>query len=59
MHVCSVAAEWRQKWSKDVIIDLVCYRKFGHNELDEPSFTQVMLLTIDVTFIATPPYSHL
>jgi 2-oxoglutarate dehydrogenase E1 component len=39
INVCRVAAEWRSKFKKDVVIDLVCYRKFGHNETDEPMFT--------------------
>lgn len=37
-----VASEWRAKYGKDVVIDLVCYRKNGHNENDNPMFTQVI-----------------
>ena len=43
MHVCKVAAEWRNTFHKDVVIDLVCYRRQGHNEMDEPMLTQVLL----------------
>ncbi|XP_078181227.1 uncharacterized protein LOC144574989 [Carex rostrata] len=40
VHVCELAGEWRQTFHSDVVVDIVCYRRFGHNEIDEPSFTQ-------------------
>ncbi|XP_064421605.1 2-oxoglutarate dehydrogenase complex component E1 isoform X2 [Latimeria chalumnae] len=43
MYVCNVAAEWRNTFHKDVVVDLVCYRRMGHNEMDEPMFTQPLM----------------
>ncbi|MEJ1991224.1 MAG: 2-oxoglutarate dehydrogenase E1 component, partial [Maritimibacter sp.] len=39
VHAAKVATEFRQKFQKDVVIDIFCYRRFGHNEGDEPMFT--------------------
>ena len=43
VHCAKIAIEFRQKFSKDVVIDMICYRRFGHNEGDEPSFTQPLM----------------
>ena len=43
VYVAKVATEFRQKFGRDVVIDIFCYRRFGHNEGDEPSFTQPLM----------------
>ncbi len=43
VHSARIAMEFRQKFNRDVVIDMICYRRFGHNEGDEPSFTQPMM----------------
>ena len=43
VHVMRLATEYRQRFQSDVVIDLVCFRRYGHNEGDEPSFTQPLM----------------
>lgn len=43
VHAAKVATEFRQKFAKDVVLDIFCYRRFGHNEGDEPMFTQPLM----------------
>jgi 2-oxoglutarate dehydrogenase E1 component len=43
VHCAKIAVEFRQKFQKPVVIDMFCYRRFGHNETDEPLFTQPIM----------------
>ena len=43
---CKMAIEFRQKFHRDIVIDMWCYRRFGHNEGDEPSFTQPLMYKV-------------
>ncbi|MCZ7593994.1 MAG: 2-oxoglutarate dehydrogenase E1 component [Hyphomicrobium sp.] len=43
VHVAKIATEFRQKFQKPVVIDMFCYRRYGHNEADEPMFTQPLM----------------
>ncbi len=43
MFAAKIATEFRQKFQKPVVIDMFCYRRFGHNEGDEPAFTQPLM----------------
>ncbi len=43
VHATKIATEFRQRFNKPVVVDMFCYRRFGHNESDEPSFTQPLM----------------
>ena len=43
VYATRIASEFRLKFNRDVVVDLICYRRFGHNEGDEPSFTQPLM----------------
>ncbi len=42
-YACKIAIEFRQKFGRDIVIDMWCYRRYGHNEGDEPKFTQPLM----------------
>ncbi len=46
VHVVDLALRFRQEFNRDVVVDMVCYRKHGHNEGDEPAFTQPLMYQI-------------
>ncbi|MBS0520727.1 MAG: 2-oxoglutarate dehydrogenase E1 component [Proteobacteria bacterium] len=43
VHACRIATEFRQRFKRDIVIDMFCYRRYGHNESDEPMFTQPLM----------------
>lgn len=43
---CELAVEWRQTFHNDIVVDIVCYRRYGHNEEDDPKFTQPVFVAI-------------
>lgn len=46
VRAMDIALRFRQEWGRDVVINMICYRRFGHNEGDEPAFTQPLMYDI-------------
>ncbi|HWK44115.1 MAG TPA: 2-oxoglutarate dehydrogenase E1 component [Stellaceae bacterium] len=53
LHVSRIAMEFRQRFKKDVVLDMFCYRRHGHNETDEPAFTQPLMYRTIATLPTT------
>ncbi|HWY62076.1 MAG TPA: 2-oxoglutarate dehydrogenase E1 component [Rhizomicrobium sp.] len=53
VHAARIATEFRQLFHKDVVIDMICYRRFGHNESDEPAFTQPLMYRVIKDHLST------
>lgn len=56
MKACRLALAYRQRYNKDVVVDLLCFRKWGHNELDNPSFTQPIMYNVIKNRISIPDH---
>ncbi|XP_077997960.1 2-oxoadipate dehydrogenase complex component E1-like [Glandiceps talaboti] len=54
VRACKLAMDYRQQFRKDIIVDLVCFRKWGHNELDDPTFTQPLMYSVINTRRSVP-----
>src|ERR1051326_4541998 len=54
VHAMTLALEYRMRFKRDVCIDLVCYRKHGHNELDDPTFTQPVMYKAIAAHVPAP-----
>lgn len=46
IKACRLAMAYRQKFRKDVVVDYICFRKWGHNEMDDPSFTNPVMYKV-------------
>jgi 2-oxoglutarate dehydrogenase E1 component len=46
VRAMDIAIKYRQEWGRDIVINIICYRKFGHNEGDEPAYTQPLMYDI-------------